>query len=173
MLWAQTLVGYSVTTDRAWSSYLPPVMVCPVELSEEWIISEVEESWYQEQWSPHLSRVQGRTVTKEINHQEPAHAHSPADFDEDPQVWKLTSLESLHISANDYHPHENTSLIYSFKAICQIQISFLLYCSYTDSYINLYMQSFKCERLPDRHFHLDFCLLSKANRISRICLRIL
>lgn len=86
MHWAQTLVGYSVTTDRAWSSYLPPVMVCPVELSVEWIISEVEESWYQEQRSPHLSRVQGRTVTKEINHQESAHAHSPADFDEDPQV---------------------------------------------------------------------------------------
>lgn len=58
------------------------------ELSEGGIISKVAEAWCQEQWSPHLARVQYRTVTKHINHHKPetglhetTHAFSPADFD--------------------------------------------------------------------------------------------
>lgn len=76
--------------DNGQGTVLPSPPSCgrSCELSGGGIISELEEARCQEQWSPHLARVQGRTVTKEINHHKPetglheaAHAHSAADFD--------------------------------------------------------------------------------------------
>lgn len=82
-------------------------------------------------------------------------------------LWsqRLSSLGSLHISANNHHSHKNTSdLRFASHFICQKQISFILYRLCKAFFITFYMEHLKFGWLPDRHFHFDFYPLSNINK---------
>lgn len=148
MHWVSNPVSQSVAMDMAF----PPISLqswSVLWVPKGGIISEVEEARCQQQRSPHLPRVQDRTVTKDINHQKPETRLDEAALELGPNdlfmntkvdLPRVTSLQCKQPSPTQKHI---TDLWFASFFICQEQTSFILFCIFKAFYINLYLQSFK------------------------------